>query len=75
MSCSAPYKVFANSEPMKVFSGGVGAAKVFATGGVQCAMDNTPNPGLPTSANYMTSALPYASACRNTGNGELVCKK
>lgn len=72
---NSPYKIFANSEPRKVFSGDMGTAKVFSLGGGMCAMDQTPMVNLSNDGPYMQTALPYAGYCRNNSNGETVCKK
>lgn len=47
MSCSnSPMKVFANSEPAKVISGGMGVFKVASTAGCDHDGDMDPSPGI-----------------------------
>ena len=51
MSCSnSPMKVFSNSEPAKVFSGGMGTFKIASTAGCGHAGDSQPSPGIASRA-------------------------
>lgn len=72
--CNSPYKVFANSVPQKVFSGGMGTAKVLSTGGVDCGLgDATPSSGL-ADQNFQ-NFMPVARNCVASSNGEITCRR
>jgi hypothetical protein len=77
--CNSPYKVLSNSMPAKVFSGNIGTAKTFSTGGVDCGLgDATPSVGLATNngnGQYFQNMMPVASWCRSNENGEVTCRR
>lgn len=75
---NSPQKVFANGIPQKVFSGGMGTAKVFSSGGISVcasALDATGTPGLYKPANgvYTGAVLPSAAMCSRDEDGEMDC--